>query len=106
MTFIRQGDIGYIEIDKLPKGVDAGFTEGTIFSGGSGGHNHDFKGGRFYPMEDENTIGYLEAKGTTLLHPEHGEGKTATKKGKIADGIYKVVRQVEQTHDGFKQVID
>lgn len=102
----RQGDLAYIAIKELPKGVDAGFKEGIIFSGGTGGHDHSFKGGKFYPVDEQNVIGYLEAKKTMLIHPEHGEGKGAVKTGDIEDGIYKVVRQVEQTHEGMKAVID
>lgn len=102
----RQGDLAYIKIDKLPESSVEPLNSGTIFSGGTGGHNHEFKGGNFYPVQEENVIGYLEAKDTTLLHPEHGEGEGSMKKGAIADGIYKVVRQVEQTHEGMVPVVD
>lgn len=102
----RQGDLAYIAIDKLPEKLNAGFEEGTIFSGGTGGHNHDFKGGMFYPVNEDNVIGYLDAKDTVLLHPEHGEGEGVAKTGSLNNGIYKVVRQVEQTHEGMVPVVD
>lgn len=102
----RQGDISYIGTNVLPKLDTKPIEQGTIFSGGTGGHNHDFKGGKFYAIEDGNTIGYLEAKNTTLLHPEHGEGEAAIKTAQIEDGVYKVIRQVEQAHEGMVPVID
>lgn len=103
----RQGDLGYLKVKSLPKKLNTSFEAGTIFSGGTGGHDHDFKGGKFYPVSDEeNVVGYLDAKNTTLLHPEHGEGSGAVKTGTIEDGLYKIVRQVEQTHQGMVPVID
>lgn len=106
MKLFRQGDLGYVEVDKIPTLEVKPLTSGTILSGGTGGHSHDFKGGKYYPKEDGNILGYLEAKNTTLFHPEHGEGDTAIKSASLPDGTYKVLRQVEETHEGFKQVID
>lgn len=106
MEFFRQGDLAYLGVDKLRELDVKPISSGTIFSGGTGGHNHDFKGGKFYAKEDGNILGYIEAKKTTLLHPEHGEGEGVIKSAVLPDGLYKVLRQVEETHEGFKQVID
>ncbi|MDZ4228268.1 MAG: hypothetical protein U1E54_03405 [Candidatus Levybacteria bacterium] len=103
---IRQGDLAFIKIQKLPVGLKKSDSNIILLSG-SGGNAHSFTGGAFYPkVEGEFIIGYLKTKDTVLLHKEHGEGKGELKKAKIDDGLYAVRRQVEMTHEGMRQVID
>lgn len=99
---VRQGDLAYIQIKKLPKGLEASKTD-TILQNGSGGNPHTFVGGTFYPhIEGDFILGYLKAKNTKILHAEHGK-----KDGeKIPDGVYEVRKQNEDTIQGLKQVID
>jgi hypothetical protein len=101
MKNIRHGDIAFVEIEKLPKGLKSVKTN-KIMEGGSGGNSHTFKGGIFYPKVDgSNIIGFFKAKDTKLYHIEHSpEGC------KLENGVYEVRRQVEYTHEGMKQVID
>ena len=102
----RHGDICGVEIVKLPKGLKASKSK-VLLSVGSGGNPHTFDIGTFYPVKgDDFIIGYLKAKGTTLLHREHGKGKTGQKKAKIVDGLYQIRRQSEYTPQGLKLVID
>lgn len=101
MKNIRHGDIAFIGIDKLSKGLKSSKSN-KIMEGGSGGNTHIFKGGTFYPkIEGSNIIGYFKAKNTKLYHIEH-----SPKGCKIENGVYEVRRQVEYTHEGMKQVID
>ena len=105
---VRHGDIGLFGIDTVPSGLEAS-SDGILFSAGSGGHTHSFQGGTFYPKVDGDfVIGYLVAKDTTLFHPEHGieDAENGLKKCSIPDGVYEVRRQVEDTPEGFKQVLD
>ena len=103
---IRHGDLALIGIANLPTGLKAS-TSKVLLAVGSGGNPHSFDTGTFYPVKgDEFIIGYLKAKGTTLLHREHGKGKTGQKKAKIVDGLYQIRRQSEYTPQGLKLVID
>ena len=97
----RQGDLAFIQIEKLPKELKASKTD-IVLQTGSGGNPHSFKGGTFYPKVDGDfVIGYLKAKGTKLYHIEH-----SPKGDKIEDRVYEVRRQVEHTHQGMVQVVD
>ena len=70
---------------------------------GSHGNNHSIDKGVFYPKQDGFTFGYLEAKDTNLLHPEH---KDETGGAKIPDGYYQLIKQQEHTPDGLVPIID
>lgn len=107
MKGIRHGDLAFIQVKVLPKGLKASKTK-VLMENGSGGHTHSFQGGMFYPkVEGEFIIGYLKAKDTKLYHPEHGKKQVGSlKEAEIGDGVYEVRRQVEFTHDGMRQVID
>jgi hypothetical protein len=100
----RHGEICLLQIKSLPKGLKE--TKSNSLMSGSHGNSHSFDNGKLYLKEDGFTFGYLVAKDTTLLHPEHGIGKGALKKAKIEDGIYQLIKQQEWIADGFKQVID
>lgn len=102
----RHGDLGLFGIEKLPEKLSK--SDSKIFMVGSGGHNHTFDNGDFYPTSDGITIGFLVSKNTTLYHLEHG---TVIKGHElrevfIEDGIYELRQQIEETHDGMKPVVD
>lgn len=101
MKAYRHGEIALCQIEKLPESLTP--SKEKIFMVGSHGHNHSIDNGTLYfKNEDGFVFGYLEAKNTTLYHPEHGvDGKA-----KIEDGFYKLVKQQEHTPDGLIPVID
>ncbi|MFA5340269.1 MAG: hypothetical protein WC332_00690 [Clostridia bacterium] len=107
MKKYRHGDLALIGIEKLPEVIK--ISKSKVLMNGSGGHDHTFDHGEFYPQQDGLVIGYLVANNRTrLYHPEHGEkikGKEL-REAKIAEGIYELLRQIEDTHDGMKPVID
>ena len=97
---IRQGDLGFIGIDKLPEGLQE-LNTNVLLPEGSGGNPHNFQGGKFYPKVSENVLGYLVADKTKVFHVEHNP-----KGDLIEDGVYKIIRQNEDTHEGLKPVVD
>ena len=107
MYNVRHGDLALIGIEKLPEGLKK--SESKILMTGSGGNDHSFNRGEFYPHQEQpNIIGYLVAENTTLFHKEHGKvvkGKDL-REAKIQDGIYQLKNQIEDTHAGMKPVID
>jgi hypothetical protein len=113
MNSYRHGDCALIEVAELPKGLKKSTSK--VLMTGSGGHNHSFDSGEFYPKTDNariqkgTVIGYFVANNKTrLYHLEHGKvvkGKDL-REAKIQAGIYQIRKQVEYTHDGMKPVID
>jgi len=107
MKEYRHGDLELVEVKELPTGLKESKTK--ILMKGSHGHNHSFDNGTLYLTKKDNFVfGYLVAKNTTLFHPEHGEiikGKKL-REAKIADGIYELRVQHEDTHEGMIQVVD
>ena len=103
----RHGDLGLIGVGQLPEGLTA--SKSKVLMTGSGGNDHTFNVGTFYPNNDGQVVGYLKAvDGTKLLHPVHGilvEGQKL-REAVIWTGVYKCVRQGEQTHDGMRPVED
>ena len=106
----RHGDLCLIGVDKLPAGVKAAKSKSNVLMTGSGGNDHTVKNGTVYLVEGQPfTIGYLVASSEAkLLHPTNGK---VVKGGglrsvSIPEGIYKLRRQVEDTHTGMKPVID
>lgn len=98
----RHGEIALLGVDKLPKGLKESKT--NVLTAGSHGNSHTFNKGKLYlKNEDNGVFGYFVADGTSLLHPEHSP---KVGDAKIADGIYKLIKQVEFLPDGFKTVID
>lgn len=103
---IRHGEIGLIPIDKKPTGLK---EKSVVLNIGSHGHPHSVVNGSFYVKRSaENILGYLIAdEGCYLTHEEHGDKKVGSlKKAMIEKGVYEVRNQVEDTHEGMKQVID
>lgn len=100
----RHGDLGLFGVDTLPDGLTA--STAKVLMVGSGGNDHSFGNGTFYP--GGKYLGYLVAKKTKLYHPDHGAivGKKPLREAALLDGIYELRRQVEDTHDGMKEVVD
>jgi hypothetical protein len=94
----RHGENLLLVIDSIPE--EAVKLNTNIFATGSHGHNHSITGGSLYKSGE--TL-YLEAKETSLLHPEHSPN---TSDAKIIDGFYQIISQVEYTPDGLKPVVD
>jgi hypothetical protein len=108
---IRHGDLALIGISALPKNLTVIAIPSTSkkLMTGSGGNDHTFTLGTFYPNIDGQTLGYLVAvDGTKLLHPDHGAlvANSNLREVIVPAGIYQVVRQVEQTHDAMRFVED
>jgi hypothetical protein len=103
----RHGDLGLIGVDALPEGLKKSSTK--ILMTGSGGNDHTFDHGEFYPHQDGIVIGYLVANNRTrIYHPEHGKivkGKEL-REARIDAGIYELRRQQEETNDGMRPVVD
>lgn len=108
MNTYRHGDISLIQVESIPETAKRSESK-IILQEGSGGHPHGVDQGEVYFVTgEENVIGYLKANGTKLLHPEHGETLRGdgNKEAFIDDGIYRIERQVEEGHEGMRQVID
>lgn len=98
----RHGEIAFIGVDSLPEGLEK--SESRTIMTGSHGHDHSIdKGELYFKKEDDFTFGYLVAKDTNLLHPEHSP---KIGDAKLEDGIYKLVKQNEFTPEGLIPVID
>ena len=96
----RHGEILLIK-SKLPKGLTK--SNSNVIMTGSHGNNHSIDNGTLYFVNDGQVFGYLVAKNTHLLHPEH------TEKGNpcpIKDGTYQLIKQVEYTPDGLVPIVD
>lgn len=103
----RHGDLVFVPVKSIPKGLKKS-TKTVLLQSGSSGNPHSFQGGTYYPHVDGMyIIGYLVAKNTKLYHPEHGYKKVENlKEAKLPDGKYQIRRQVEKTHEGLRPVID
>lgn len=97
----RHGEVLLLKIDKLPEGLTP--SKEKVFMVGSHGNNHSFDNGIFYKKQEGTIFGYLEAKNTSLLHPEHSP---KVGDAKIQDGYYQLIKQQEYTPDGLIPVID
>jgi hypothetical protein len=102
----RHGEIALIGVNKLPEGLIK--SDSKIIMSGSHGNNHEInQGDLYFKNVDQFIFGYLVAKNTALLHPEHGKNNLLSKKiAKIKNGIYELRKQQEYTPNGLKPVID
>jgi hypothetical protein len=104
---IRHGDLALIGGAILPGGLTP--SDNKVLFTGSGGNPHSFNKGAFYPCVDGQTVGFLVAgSNCSLFHKDHGKGGD-TDPVKIAPldaDTYRVVRQIEQTHEGLRPVED
>lgn len=90
------------KVDKLPEGLTPSASK--VMMTGSHGNNHAFdRGTLYFRKEGDYVFGYLDAKDTTLLHPEHQD---ETGGAKIEDGIYELRKQNEFTPEGLVPVQD
>jgi hypothetical protein len=85
----RHGEIIGVLINKLPDGLELSKSKVIMVGSHSNSHTID-KGELYFKKEGDYVFGYLVAKNTTLLHPEHGDKNG---RAKIADGIYKLIKQ-------------
>lgn len=98
----RHGEILLVKTDKLPEGLEKSKT--NIIMVGSHGNSHTIDNGDLYfKKENDFVFGYLVAKKTSLLHPEHSP---KVGDAKIEDGVYQLIKQQEHTPDGLVPVID
>jgi hypothetical protein len=98
----RHGEVLICKIVKLPKGLKA--SREKVFMVGSHGNNHSIDNGTLYfKQEGTFVFGYLKAKDTSLLHPEH---KDKSGKAKIEDGVYELRKQQEHTPSGLVPIVD
>jgi hypothetical protein len=98
----RHGEVMLREVEKLPQDLTKAKTK--VFMTGSHGHNHSINTGDLYFHKDgEFIFGYLVAKNTSLLHPEHSPN---VGDAQIADGVYELRKQQEYTPEGLVPVID
>lgn len=97
----RHGEVLLLKIDKLPEDLKP--SKEKVFMIGSHGNNHSIDKGILYFKTDGTTFGYLEAKDTSLVHPEHSP---KSGKAKIEDGFYQLIKQQEYTPEGLIPVID
>jgi len=98
----RHGEILLVKIDKLPKGLKV--SESKVIINGSHSNAHTINNGKLYfAKEGDFIFGYLVAKNTSLLHPEHSP---KIGDAKIKDGVYQLVKQNEFTPQGLIPVID
>ena len=99
---VRHGEVALCRIDKLPEGLTP--SKEKVFMVGSHGNNHSIDNGTLYfKKEGEFVFGYLKAKNTNLLHPEH---KDKSGKASIEDGFYELRKQQEWVADGLKPIVD
>ena len=97
----RHVEILLLKVPKLPIGLK--LSPSKTFMVGSHGNSHSIDQGKIYFKEEGFTFGYMVAKDTTLLHPEH---KDETGGAKIPNGVYKLIKQNEYTPDGLVPIID
>jgi hypothetical protein len=105
MANYRHGDLALVSIEKIPTGLKE--SESKILLEGKS-NTHSFDRGKLYEKKDgQFIIGYFEAVcNTKLFHIEHGKGEGKLKKAKIKKGYYELRRQVEDTHEGMRPVVD
>ena len=127
----RHGDLALIGIDRLPEYLIQSPTM-TLMTG-RGGNHHMAGSGKVYLKSDNQQcnewggkalvnlgatgidkpesidhIGYFSApRGCELYHPDHGENvEKGTRVAEIDDGFYALLKQMEDTNDGMKPVVD
>ena len=109
IKILRHGDLGLVPIEQLPKEIKTKASGSKVIMKGSGGNDHKIdKGLIYFCNHGKFDIGFLVAKDTTLMHPDHGTkcAKDVMRKAKLDDGVYGLIRQKEETNTGMKSVID
>jgi hypothetical protein len=102
LPIYRHGEVMLRGISKLPPGLKQETTK--VFMTGSHGHDHSINNGKLYFKKDGVYVfGYLVAKNTSLLHPEHSP---KTGDAQIKDGVYELRKQQEYTPEGLVPIAD
>ena len=98
----RHGEICLKKVSKLPKSLK--ISNSNVIMKGSHSNSHTIDNGKLYFVkESEFVFGYLVAKNTSLLHPEHSP---KVGQAKLPNGIYQLIKQNEYTPNGLIPVID
>ncbi len=98
----RHGEILLKKISKLPKGLKV--SDSKCIMQGSHSNSHTINNGKLYFVKEGTYVfGYLVAKDTSLLHPEHSP---KVGQAKLPNGIYQLLKQQEYTPNGLVPVID
>ena len=103
----RHGEIAFIEIAKLPEGPVK--SESKVIIEGSHKNSHSINQGEIYFKKvNDFVFGYLVAKNTKLLHPEHGKiiKGQELRESSIPNGVYELRKQQEFINSEMKPVID
>lgn len=94
----RQGDLLFIKINELPKGLKK-IRGNVIVRGEATGHTHQLGGGDIF-SDNKGLLYLVVLKKGLITHQEH-------KPIKLSKGLYKVQRQREYTNkDAVKVVVD
>lgn len=102
---IRHGEICFLKIEELPKGLEISKQKEIVKGSHSNSHSYD-NGELYLKNVDQYIFGYFVAKDTTLFHPDHGTGKGNIKKASLQDGIYQLRKQQEFINSELKPVVD
>ena|SRR3990167_8461613 len=100
MKFYRQGDVGIIEIDKLPANLVK--KDSVIALGELTGHKHQFRSKQVQVFADESGQQFVEVKqASPLLHEEHDQLE-------VPKGVYRIAmqRELDLIKQTQKQVLD
>ena len=98
MNQVRQGDIFFQKVNKLPTTAKTRITN-TVAYGEVSGHSHRFDTKTMVTYEDDKDVFVSLEEPTTLVHEEHGPI--------VFDvGVYKVVHQREYSPKENRRVLD
>lgn len=98
----RHGEIALVKVDKLPDDLELSGSKVLMVGSHNNSHSID-RGELYFKKEGDFGFGYLVAKNTSLLHPEHSP---KVGKAKLEDGVYKLIKQSEFTPSGLVPIID
>ena len=93
----RQGDILFIKLDKLPKGLKEQESKILVY-GEATGHAHRLQEGSVFTNKD-GLLYLVLSKASKIVHEEH-------KPIKLEKGLWGVVRQREYHPEEIRTVID
>lgn len=96
---IRQGDLLFVQINKLPDGAVEDKT-GVIARGEATGHTHRLRAGRGRQLLWAAGVAYIRALHKAYVdHEEHGTDV-------LPPATWQVIRQREYEPEGWRQVND
>jgi len=100
MKFIRHGDVGLLQIDKLPKNLKE--KDKILAYGEVTGHHHRFETEQVQVFKDDSGQQFVDVKKpSNLIHEEH-------QCLQIPKGRYKIViqREFDLVTEQVRQVLD